>query len=84
MKKKRFIGKGKTTAKSLLEKFDRGGSVIDYFDTENAIRRINLDVPEWTLKALDRESKRRGITRQALIKTWLVDTLDSIREKESA
>jgi hypothetical protein len=26
---------------------------------------------------LDREAKRRGVTRQALIKMWLADRLDS-------
>ena len=84
MKKKSSTTKVKTTAKNLEKRFARGASVLDYFDTENAIRRINLDIPEWALKTLDKESRRRGITRQALIKTWLVNTLDSIREKESA
>jgi hypothetical protein len=42
---------------------------------------VNVDIPVWAIKELDRESNRRGITRQALIKTWLIDQLDSIREK---
>lgn len=84
MKKKTYTKKGRTTAKNIEEKFDKGESVIDYFDTEYAIRRINLDMPEWALRALERESNRRGITRQALIKTSLIDMLDSIRERKTA
>lgn len=40
------------------------------------VRRLNLDMPEWVIQSLDKEASRRGITRQALIKTWIVDKLD--------
>lgn len=86
MKKKVFTRKSATTAKNLERKFDDGESVLDYFDADKAasIRRITLDMPEWALKALDAEAGRRGVTRQSLIKNWLIDHLDSIKERKSA
>ena len=47
-------------------------------------KRVNLDIPVWAIKELDREADRRGITRQSLIKTWLIDRLDSLRTKNVA
>jgi hypothetical protein len=45
-------------------------------------KRVNLDIPVWAIKELDRESSRRGITRQSLIKTWLIDKLDALKTRE--
>ncbi len=64
--------------------FDDGESVIGDLDLERAIRRVNLDLPEWVIGELDQESERVGITRQALIKTWIVDKLDSRHHKSRA
>jgi len=85
MRKKRFT-KAKTTADNLERRFDEGKSVLDYFDAEKgmAVRRITLDMPEWALRDLDGEAARRGIARQALIKNWLIDRLDSLKERKSA
>lgn len=55
-------------------------SVLDYFDTKNAIRRINLDIPEWAILALDQEAERRGVARQALVKNWLIDKIDEAKK----
>ncbi len=79
MKRRNSTKRGSTTANNLEEKFERGESVLDYFETEN--KRVGVDLPPWAIKALDQEAARRGITRQALIKTWLVDRLDLL-EKE--
>lgn len=86
MKKRKYTKTSKTNAGNLEERFDGSKNVLDYFDTAKAvaIRRITLDVPEWALKALEGEANRRGIARQALIKTWLIDKLDAIREKKTA
>ncbi len=86
MKKRKSTKTSKTGAGNLEERFDGDKNVLDYFDTGKAaaIRRITLDVPEWALKALEGEANRRGIARQALIKTWLIDRLDAIREKKTA
>lgn len=60
-----------------LEKsFDKGKEVLDQFDLENAVRRIVVDLPDWMLKSLDQEAQRIGISRQAVIKTWLAERLD--------
>jgi len=76
-KKKKSAKKSKTTAKNLEDKFDRGEDILDYFETETKVRRINVDIPDWAIKALDKEANRRGITRQSLIKHWLIDKIDS-------
>jgi hypothetical protein len=76
MKKKRSTKE--TTAENLEARFESGASVLDYFDTE--ITRLNLDLPKWAVREIDREATRRGIARQALIKNWLVDLLDGMRE----
>lgn len=82
MKKKNSTKNESTNARNLESKFDRGESVLDYFETEN--KRVGVDLPPWVIKALDQEAARRGITRQALIKTWLVDRLDSLGDKKAS
>lgn len=63
------VPRANTTAKNLEAKFDRGEGVLDYFDHDNRVKRVNLDIPDWAIVALDAEASRRGIARQALIKT---------------
>ncbi|WP_425390084.1 type II toxin-antitoxin system BrnA family antitoxin [Ekhidna sp.] len=69
--------------------FDEGKEdVLHFFDTENVRhpnweqKRVNVDIPQWMINSLDRESKRIGVTRQSLIKMWLADKLEQ-REKAS-
>lgn len=38
-------------------------------------KRINVDFPSWVVEALDREATRNGVTRQSIIKMWLVERL---------
>ncbi|MBI3580951.1 MAG: CopG family transcriptional regulator [Nitrospinae bacterium] len=57
-------------------KFDDGEDISEYIDEKNTVFRINIDIPIWAVNELDAEATRRGITRQSLIKTWLVDLLD--------
>lgn len=45
------------------------------------MRRVNLDLPPWLLKAIDEEANRRGIARQALIKHWLTDRVDELKKR---
>ena len=80
MRKRNSIKRGSTTAVNLEEKFERGESVLDYFETAN--KRVGVDLPPWAIQGLDREAARRGITRQALIKTWLVDRLDLLEKQK--
>lgn len=72
-----------TSAEELDRLFDEGSDEIDeYLDWSSArrlgleLKRVNVDFPQWMIARLDREAKRRGVTRQALIKMWLSDRLD--------
>lgn len=72
-----------TSAEELDRLFDEGSDEIDqYLDWENARRpglapkRVNVDFPQWMVARLDAEARRRGVTRQALIKMWLAERLD--------
>ena len=39
-------------------------------------KRVNVDFPSWVVDALDREAGRIGVTRQSIIKLWLVERLE--------
>ncbi len=39
-------------------------------------KRVNVDFPIWVIDSLDKEAKRVGVTRQSLIKLWLVERLE--------
>jgi hypothetical protein len=72
------------SAEELDRLFDEGSDEIDqYLDWGAArrinqpVKRVNVDFPQWMVTKLDREAKRRGVTRQALIKMWLADRLDA-------
>src|SRR6187399_2495497 len=43
------------------------------------VQRVNVDFPVDLLRAIDREAKRIGVTRQAFIKLRLADTLAASR-----
>lgn len=81
MKKKKSTNV--TTSENLEQRFGGGEEVLDYFDTDNVIRRVSLDIPTWAIKKLDIEADRKGITRQSLLKTWIVDKLDAIDGKKT-
>lgn len=64
-------------------KFDDGEDVTDYIDWSKAVRpglvakRVNVDMPQHMVAKLDIQAKKRGVTRQALIKMWLADRLEA-------
>ena len=69
-------------AKDFDSKFDEGKEdVIEDLDLSTARRvnheqkRINVDFPSWVVESLDREAARIGVTRQSIIKVWLVERL---------
>ena len=71
-------------AKKFDEKFDQNSDdIIDDLDLSTMRRlnqeqkRINVDFPSWVIDALDREAARIGVTRQSIIKVWLVERLRS-------
>jgi len=66
-------------------KFDKGEeSIVEDLDLAQAKRpgleqkRVNVDFPVWMIKALDREAKRLGVTRQSVIKIWLAERLEKV------
>lgn len=74
-------------AKDFDNKFDEDSEeIIDDLDLSTARRvnqtpkRINVDFPTWVVESLDREAARIGVTRQSIIKVWLVERL----QKEAA
>jgi len=69
-------------AKEFDTKFDENVSdIVDDLDVKTARRvnqeakRINVDFPAWVVESLDREAARVGVTRQSIIKVWLVERL---------
>ncbi len=63
--------------------FDEGKEdVLHLLDMKSARRPglepkpLNLEVPDWMLRALDREARRLGVTREAMINLWLAERLE--------
>ena len=71
-------------AKTLDKKFDSGEDVIKYLDLQKAARpgqeqrRVNVDFPDWMVDSLDKEARRLGVTRQAVIKVWIAEKLKEV------
>ena len=71
-------------AKSLDEKFDSGEDVVKYLNLQKAARpgqkqrRVNVDFPDWMVDSLDKEARRLGVTRQAVIKVWIAEKLKEV------
>ncbi len=70
-------------AKDFDKKFDDNKSdIIDDLDlstlkrTNQAQKRVNVDFPSWVIESLDKEASRVGVTRQSIIKLWLVERLE--------
>jgi uncharacterized small protein (DUF1192 family) len=76
-------------AKDFEKQFDMGNrDIIDDLDLSTARRinqeqkRINVDFPAWVVELLDREAARIGVTRQSIIKVWLVERLKAEAAKK--
>jgi hypothetical protein len=70
-------------AKDFDKKFDDNKQdIINDLDLSSIKRpnqkqkRINVDFPSWVIDSLDREASRVGVTRQSIIKLWLVERLE--------
>jgi hypothetical protein len=73
------------TAEEMETLFDEGDMrYLEYFDMENAVRlgdeqeKVTLSLPGWMASSIDDEARRLGITRQAVIKTWLDEKLQDV------
>ena len=63
-------------------KFDEGlEEILDDLDLSTARRvnqntkRVSVDFTAWVVDSLDCEAARIGVTRQSIIKIWLVERL---------
>jgi hypothetical protein len=71
-------------AKEFDKLFDNGEDVTEYLDLSKAerpnlkMKRVNVDFPQWMIESLDSEAKRIGVSRQAIIKTWISDRLEKV------
>jgi len=69
-------------ADDLDRRFDDGEDVTQFLDLSKARRpgheqkRVNVDFPIWMVESLDREAKRLGVPRQALIKVLVARHLE--------
>jgi biotin operon repressor len=68
-------------AQKFEKKFESGEDLTDDLDFSKARRvnqeskRVNIDFPTWVVEGLDKQAKRLGITRQALVKVWIAEKL---------
>ncbi len=74
-------------ARDFDQKFDSGKEdIVSDLNTASLSRpnqkhkRVNVDLPLWMIESLDREASRVGVTRQSIIKMWLAEKLESVRE----
>lgn len=71
-------------ADDLDKRFDDGENILNHVDVSKAKRtnqeqkRVNVDFPVWMLESLDKEARRLGVPRQALIKIWISERLDHV------
>ena len=61
----------------ILENFDT--SKIKMINEES--KRVNIDFPSWMVQLLDKEARHIGVSRQAIIKMWLAEKLQSLHSK---
>jgi len=72
-------------AKKLDAKLDAGEDISKYLDLSKARRpeqeqkRVNVDFPVWMIHSLDKEAKRLGVPRQAIIKVWVSERLEKAK-----
>ncbi len=69
-------------ASEFERRFDAGGDVSGDVDWDKAsrpnlaLKRVNVDFPAWVVEALDREARRLGVPRQALVKLWIAERFE--------
>jgi len=62
-------------------RFDDGDDISDYLDRGKATRpglqprRVNVDLPSWTISELDKQASLIGVTRQSVITVWLSERI---------
>ena len=68
--------------------FESGVDMTPYLDLPRTRRpgleprRVNVDFPQWMVMELDLEARRLGVTRQAVIKTWIAERIEAEKKKD--
>jgi hypothetical protein len=63
---------------------------IKHFDLPSVRRvneepkRVNIDFPTWMVQSLDKEARHLGVSRQAIIKMWLAERLQTVSKPVAA
>ncbi|MFC1734722.1 type II toxin-antitoxin system BrnA family antitoxin [Candidatus Hydrogenedentota bacterium] len=69
-------------ARDFDKKFDAGEDITKHLDMsrkrrpEQEQKRVNVDFPVWMILSLDKEARRLGVARQALIKMVIAEHID--------
>jgi len=62
---------------------DAGEDITPYLELSGArrpgqaVKRVNVDFPEWMVRSLDKEARRLGVPRQSIIKVWVAQRLEA-------
>ncbi len=70
-------------AKDFDKKFEAGEDITAHLDLSRARRpeqdskRVNIDFPVWVVQKVDKEARRLGVSRQALLKVWVAERLEA-------
>ena len=78
----------KTKAKNFDQSFDKGENVTALLDKSSArrvneqLKRVNIDFPVWVIASLDREARRLGVSRQALVKMWIAERFEKVKQED--
>ena len=63
--------------------FEAGEDITASLDLSNARRpeqkskRVNIDFPTWVVQKVDKEARRLGVSRQALLKIWVAERIEA-------
>ena len=66
------------------KEFEEGKDITSHLDLSQArrinqeLKRVNVDFPVWIVECLDKEAKRLGVSRQALLKIWIAERLEKV------
>ncbi len=64
--------------------------ILKHFDLSSVRRineepkRVNIDFPTWMVQSLDKEARHLGVSRQAIIKMWLAERLQTVSKPVAA
>ncbi len=72
------------SSKEFDERFDKGEDMTGFLNvkktqTNKHTQRINIDFPNAFLVKIDKEARKIGVARTALIKLWLSERIEHSR-----